>query len=179
MRRLTGHREVPGEALVRQLWQEHGRAMVAYAGQLAPDRADAEDIVQEALVRAGRHAGALPRDRVAVRGWLLTVMRDVAGVDEHAEQVVDATAVTARLHRLPPGHRVVVDLLYLRGCSVADAAAALGVSAATVRSRAYHALRALREMPPDPPRLPHSVGDRRSTLRRPPHRRSGRTTGQW
>ncbi|MFI7604317.1 sigma factor [Micromonospora sp. NPDC049366] len=178
MRRFTGHREVPGEALVRQLWLEHGRAMLAYAAQLTRDRADAEDIVQEALVRAGRQTDDLPEDRVTARVWLLTLVRHVASVDEHAEQAVDPVAVAERLRRLAPGHRVVVDLLYLRGYSVLDAAAALGLPPDSIRSQAYHALRALRGTQPELPLHPPSTRDRRSTVRRPAHRRSGRRTGQ-
>src|ERR1700759_3919636 len=67
----------PDEALVRSRFQEHGRAMLAYATQLTRDRAAAEDVVQEALVRAWRHPDSLANGKGSVRGWLLTVIRNI------------------------------------------------------------------------------------------------------
>ena len=65
------------EALVRSLFQEHGRAMLAYATHLTRDRATAEDVVQEALVRAWRHPDSVNNSKGSVRGWLLTVVRNL------------------------------------------------------------------------------------------------------
>ncbi|MGC5381526.1 sigma-70 family RNA polymerase sigma factor [Micromonospora sp. DT68] len=169
MRRHTDHREAAGEALVRNIWQQHGRAILAYAGQLTRDHAEAEDIVQEALVHAWRHPDSLNGSRDTVRAWLLDVVRAIvtaracprpagalragavpaAVIDDHAEQVVNAMVVAEGVRRLIPKHRVVIDLIYLRGYSVADAAAALAVSTATITTRAYYALRALQGMYPD------------------------------
>ena len=46
--------------------------------------------------------------------------------------------------QLSPEHRTALEHLYFRDQSLAQAAAELGVPRNTVRSRAYHALRALR-----------------------------------
>jgi len=51
--------------------------MLAYATQLTRDRAAAEDVVQEALVRAWRHSDSLTNGKGSVRGWLLTVVRNI------------------------------------------------------------------------------------------------------
>ena len=51
--------------------------MLAYATQLTRDRAAAEDVVQEALVRAWRHPDSLVNGKGSVRGWLLTVVRNI------------------------------------------------------------------------------------------------------
>src|ERR687886_1418219 len=93
LRATRRRQEVANEALVRSLYQEHGRAMLAYATQLTRDRAAAEDVVQEALVRAWRHPDSVLNGKGSVRGWLLTVVRNI---------VLDQ--LRAR-NRRPPGGR--------------------------------------------------------------------------
>lgn len=165
--RTRPRREVADEALVRSLFQEHGRAMLAYATQLTRDRAAAEDVVQEALVRAWRHPDSLDSGKGSVRGWLLTVVRnivldqirarnrrppevresppDAAVEGDHADRVVNSIVVVDALSRLSAEHREVLEQVYLRGSTVNEAAEALGIPPGTVKSRSYYALRALRE----------------------------------
>jgi RNA polymerase sigma-70 factor (ECF subfamily) len=165
--RIRPRREVADEALVRSLFEEHGRAMLGYATQLTRDRAAAEDVVQEALVRAWRHPDSLVNGKGSVRGWLLTVVRnivtdqirarnaraievregpaDAAVEDDHAERVVTSMVVMDALSRLSTEHRAVLEQVYLLGRTVAEAADALGIPPGTVKSRTYYALRALRE----------------------------------
>ncbi|MGV9298890.1 MULTISPECIES: sigma-70 family RNA polymerase sigma factor [Amycolatopsis] len=165
--RARHRRAVADEALVRALFEEHGRAMLAYATRLLGDRAAAEDVVQEALVRAWRSPDSLVNGRGSVRGWLLTVVRNLV-IDrfrakearpqevaespasgpverDHADQVVDSMVVLAALDGLSPEHREVLEQMYLQGRSVAEAAERLGIPPGTVKSRSYYGLRALRE----------------------------------
>jgi RNA polymerase sigma-70 factor (ECF subfamily) len=69
---------VAGETLVRMLYADHGRAMLAYATRLTGDRATAEYVVQEALVTAWRHAHRLADGRVPVRARLLIFVHELA-----------------------------------------------------------------------------------------------------
>jgi RNA polymerase sigma-70 factor (ECF subfamily) len=160
-------REVADEALVRSLFAEHGRAMLAYATQLTRDRAAAEDVVQEALVRAWRHPESLDSAKGSVRGWLLTVVRnivldqirarnrrpaevresppDAAVEGDHSERVVNSMVVVDALSQLSAEHRAVLEQVYLQGNTVNEAAEALGIPPGTVKSRSFYALRALRE----------------------------------
>ncbi|MFI8103308.1 sigma-70 family RNA polymerase sigma factor [Streptomyces sp. NPDC086023] len=155
------------EALIRSLYEEHGNALLAYATRLTNDRAAAEDVVQETFIRAWRHAEAMVNGKGSVRGWLLTVTRnividrtrarnvrprEVSGSpsthpveDDHADSVVDTMAVLAAMDHLSPEHRAVLQELYYRQRSVAEAADSLGIPAGTVKSRSHYALRALRE----------------------------------
>src|SRR3954471_20432264 len=69
--------QVPGEDLIRTLYEEHGASLLAYATRLTNDRAAAEDVVQETLLRAWKHADVLTEEKGSVRGWLLTVARNI------------------------------------------------------------------------------------------------------
>jgi hypothetical protein len=52
--------------------------------------------------------------------------------------------VRQALARLSPGHRDVIEQLYLYGCTASEAAARLGIPEGTVFSRSYYAMRILR-----------------------------------
>jgi RNA polymerase sigma factor (sigma-70 family) len=73
----TARASAGDEALVQAVYREHGRAMLAYATRLLNDRAAAEDVVQEALIRAWRHPEVLTNGKGSIRGWLLTVVRNL------------------------------------------------------------------------------------------------------
>ena len=166
--RRTAHASDGDEALVQAVYREHGRAMLAYATRLLGDRAAAEDVVQEALIRAWRHPEVLTNGKGSIRGWLLTVIRNLvtdrqraraarptevaeaaatsAAVQrDHADQVVASVTVLEALEGLSDDHRGVLDQLYFQGCSLRETATALGIPAGTVKSRTYYALQALRK----------------------------------
>jgi RNA polymerase sigma-70 factor (ECF subfamily) len=159
-------RESSDEALIRTLYQEHGRSLLAYATRLTGDRAAAEDVVQETLIRAWKHAASMVSERGSIRGWLLTVARNIITdrvrakaarpqevaespatppvERDHAQGVVDTMTVLGALERLTPEHREVLVEMYYRGRTVTETAEALGLPPGTVKSRSYYALRAMR-----------------------------------
>ena len=158
--------EPSDEALVRTLYQEHGRSLLAYATRLTGDRAAAEDVVQETLIRAWKHSAAMVNEKGSVRGWLLTVARNIITdrvrakaarptevaespttppiEHDHAEGVVNTMTVLSALDRVSPEHKEILVELYYRGRTVTEAAQALGLPPGTVKSRSYYALRAMR-----------------------------------
>jgi RNA polymerase sigma-70 factor (ECF subfamily) len=169
---MTRSRTEPAaETLVRSLFQDHGAAATAYAARLTGDRAAAEDLVQEALMRAWRHADRLVSSGGSVRGWLFTVVRnlvydrskarclrpvevgelqpDTAVSRDHSDQVIDSLLVLDAMGTLSAKHRSVLELVYFRGNTVAEAAAELGVPQGTVKSRTFQAIRLLRDVMPD------------------------------
>ena len=170
-------RRAPDEDLIRFLYQEHGRSVLAYAIRLTGDRATAEDVLQETLLRAWRNSDALRDDsRGSVRGWLLTVARNIVtdrararaarprevgeSIDvpalerDHAEQVVNTMAVLGAMDKLSAEHREVLVEMYYRGRTVAEAAESLRIPPGTVKSRSYHAFRALRGVLSPPGEVP-------------------------
>lgn len=169
-RRWARNRAEPAaadEALIRALYADHGRALLAYATRLTADRAAAEDVVQETLVRAWRNLEVVTNGRGSVRGWLFTVARNIvidqvrakaarppevapstdvpAGAGDLADQVVDSVVAMDAMDGLSPEHRRVIEEIYFRGHSVAETAAVLDIPPGTVKSRCYYALRALRD----------------------------------
>ncbi|MEU8926084.1 sigma-70 family RNA polymerase sigma factor [Kitasatospora sp. NPDC048545] len=168
--RSGARQKAADEALIRTLYEQHGGALLAYAVRLTGDRAAAEDVVQETLIRAWRNPEVLTNNLGSVRGWLLTVERnlitdrfraraarpaEVAEVSEatatvpvahdHADTVVETLVMTQALDQLSPEHRAVLRSIYFQRLSVAEAAEQLGVPAGTVKSRAHYALRALKQ----------------------------------
>ena len=103
------------EATVRALYAEHGGAVLAYATKLTKDRAAAEDVLQETLVRAWRKVDLLVNGRGSVRAWMFTVAHNIVVdrararatrpvevgqhpsaeplADDHADRVVDSITV--------------------------------------------------------------------------------------
>jgi RNA polymerase sigma-70 factor (ECF subfamily) len=160
------------ETLIRQLYAEHAGVLLGYARRLlGGDTGRAEDVVQETLLRAWRHPEVLERaerQESSVRGWLVTVARNIVIDAERARRVrpreVEATTTAAAaavddpafdrvllaheladaLTSLSAEHRAVIDELYFGDRTVAEAAATLRVPEGTVKSRAYYGLRALR-----------------------------------
>jgi len=160
-------RSAADEALVRSVFEEHGRALWAYATRLLGDRQAADDVVQEALVQAWRNPHVLASGKWSVRGWLLTMTRSLAAdrtparaaspapvktmssgagpKPERRAPEIDPMAVLQALGRLPSEQRDVLVEMFFRGSSVAETADNLGIPGETVRSRSYQALRALRQ----------------------------------
>jgi RNA polymerase sigma-70 factor, ECF subfamily len=153
-------------ALMQQLHDDHAGALWGYCLRLTGhDRARAEDVVQETLLRAWRHREVLERPAPAVRGWLFTVARNIfvdqwrsrkahpevvtaeppeTATGDDTDQLLLSWVVAEALSTLSADHRAVLVECYYRGRPVADAAERLGIPPGTVKSRTHYALRALR-----------------------------------
>jgi RNA polymerase sigma-70 factor (ECF subfamily) len=149
---------------VTQLFESLRPDLLRFAQWLARDRAIAEDIVQEALLRAWRSRDAL-QDQRAARPWLLTIVRreharlyerkrlelvslddalEIApspGTEESEDQVF---ALRHAIMRLPIQYREPLVLQVLGGFSTEEIARELELSSTAVLTRLFRARNKLR-----------------------------------
>lgn len=146
-------------------------AVLAFAAVLTGQRATAEDIAQEVLIRAYARwnmIGNLDRPEFYVRkmvlneflswrrrSWRLIPVGDAADPGNSsfdlADQYADRSALLAEIGKLPRRQRAVLVLRYYEDRSDAEIGELLGCRPATVRSYASRALASLRlEMGPRP-----------------------------
>ncbi|GIU89783.1 MAG: RNA polymerase sigma factor [Acidimicrobiia bacterium] len=145
--------------------------LLRVANALTRNHADAEDLVQDTLIRAYRAIEGF--DGRHPRAWLLTILRNthinrnrrrrpellrdpdraiggLAGLagDDRADGVVDDTldaAIVEALETLDESFRRVVELVDIDGLTYAEAAAVLDVPTGTVMSRLHRARSRIRD----------------------------------
>ena len=138
----------------------HADALFRYAYWLARDRARAEDVVQEALLRGWRAFPRL-RDAAATRAWLFSIVRNeyrraagaaareesLDGVDLPDERA-DPGGLEMRdaLRALPAAYGEPLALQVLGGFSGAEIADLLGLTEGAVMTRLTRARQALRRL---------------------------------
>ncbi|CAL9661205.1 ECF RNA polymerase sigma factor SigL [Streptomyces sp. enrichment culture] len=155
------------EHFVRVIYAEHGSALVRFAARLlGGDRPRAEDILQEATIRAWRHIDLLVHQEDGLRPWLFTVVRNlviddrrarlvrpvsacavddvVISVEDDSERILTRHIVQDAMDDLTPQQREILHHTYFLGHSVAEAAELLDIAQGTVKSRTYYAVRALK-----------------------------------
>jgi RNA polymerase sigma-70 factor (ECF subfamily) len=151
--------------LLRALHDEHSPALWRFVLRLTGDRQLAEDVVQEALLRAWKHPEILAQGESAARSWLYTVARNIViddrrsarhnnefGTDEVPERasadrsdaVLDSWLVSDALADLSYDHRAVIVHAYYGGRTVTEIAEILAVAPGTVKSRMHYGMRALK-----------------------------------
>jgi RNA polymerase sigma-70 factor (ECF subfamily) len=161
-------RDVKGDDnLVADLYRQYYSPLMAFVLRLtAGDRQQAEDVVQETMLRAWRQSGRLDPAATSLMPWLATVARrivideqrrkdarppetgeerlDKASVTDLTDDVLRSVIVADALRALSPSHRQVLNETILSDRTVNEAAEVLGIPVGTVKSRVYYALRALR-----------------------------------
>jgi len=155
------------EAFIRAVYDKHGVFLLRVTtGLLRGDSHQAQDLVQEAVLRAWQNADILDVEAEGIRPWLLTVVRnlvidgyrarrarppetidtalnDMAG-PESMDPALTKKVVREALSDLTLQHREILVHVEFLDQSVAWTAKTLGIPPGTVKSRTHLALRALR-----------------------------------
>jgi RNA polymerase sigma-70 factor, ECF subfamily len=159
-RLAAGERDEP----LAELYARYGSRLYGLGLRLLGDRSLAEELVQETFVRLWRSAARFDADRGTVRTFVFTLARRAAidlrrrrawrplaarvepapVADDVFEAVVVGLDVRDALVALSPKHAEVLRLAYDDGLTQGQIASRLGVPLGTVKTRVYHALRALR-----------------------------------
>lgn len=153
------------DELLQALHDVHGPALTRFVAHMTHDASFAQDVVQEALLRAWKHPEILAQSDDAARAWLFTVARNLViddrrsarhrrevstdvlpesvGPDE-TDSALDAWILSDALSSLSVQHRNAIVAAYYLGHSIAEIARQEGVPEGTIKSRLHYALRALR-----------------------------------
>lgn len=146
----------------------HGPFALRVALRLIPDPVMAEDVVQEAMMRAWSQAKQFDPDRASFTTWLYRIIVNLcidqqrrvrpeplpddfdqadpsAGADEIMEVGERQAALRVALQSLPVRQRAAMTLVYDEGMSGAEAARILGLSAKAVERLLARARGFLRE----------------------------------
>ena len=171
MARVAGTGRASGAAeaaLMTTLYDEHAAVLWRYALRLTGDASQAEDVVQETLLRAWQHPEVVGDTERSARAWLFTVARNmiiddrrsarfrnvVASLDadgapeqstpDEVNAALDRMLIADAMAQLSTEHRAVIERSYYRGWTTVQIATDLGIAEGTVKSRLHYAVRALR-----------------------------------
>ena len=150
---------------LRALAESHGEAVRRYVVHLTGNTNNADDIVQETLLRAWRTPKIMSQPTESTRSWLFTVARNLV-IDEYrsarrrhelttdelperaqrdrTDALFEALLIEEALAALGYEHRSVIVHSYYGGRSIAEIAVELSIPEGTVKSRLHYGLRALR-----------------------------------
>ena len=153
------------EGPVAELYRRYGRRLYRFGMQALGNDGLAEEMVQECFVRLWRTAGRYDPGRASVGTYLFVIARTVAldirkrpssrellpleevytpPVFDKVEQVLDSLIMREALDTLSVAHRQVIRLAHDQDLTQSQIAEKLSVPLGTVKTRMFHAMRALR-----------------------------------
>ena len=159
---------MPQNLLVNTLYTTHAAQLRRYAEGLTHDYDQADDLVQEAFIRAADHTGLLEMlDGPQCRSWLYTVVKNrfidhlratrrrqaklqaLAELATRDEPSAEYAGEINLFERVPARFKSLLIERYVQGLTSDEIARRLHVPAATVRSRIRLAINWLRTHPDD------------------------------
>ncbi|MGY9074056.1 MAG: RNA polymerase sigma factor [Acidimicrobiales bacterium] len=156
-----------GHSWLERIYTEHGGEIYGFCRRTLGDAGLAEEVTQDAFLRAWRARDRFDEQRGNVRTWLFQIARNAA-IDAHRARTVrpavtnDSAPVVAvdgdhgvgladrmllvqALSSLSEGHRRAIVEVHVRGSSYAEAAQEFDVPVGTVKSRVFTGLRQLQD----------------------------------
>lgn len=151
---------------MRAIYETHGAAVHRFVSMRLRDHFEVADIVHETMLCVWRDAGNF-RGQGSVRAWILSLARNKAidhvrrqartdicepdeGIpadDPPADDLIaaaqDARRVRASVAKLPAQQRAVVHLAFFEDLSYAEISVIEGIPEGTVKTRIFHAKKAL------------------------------------
>ena len=149
--------------LFNELFNSYGNDMKRYAYWLAGDKHTAEDLLQEALLRAWKSLDKLQNIKAA-KGWLLTILRrenarrferyrpvesnipldELSARETSYDTSTEAFVLRRAINDLPEEYRVPLVKQVIEGYSQKEIAKQIGISSAGVGTRLFRARQKLR-----------------------------------
>ncbi|NND00141.1 MAG: sigma-70 family RNA polymerase sigma factor [Gammaproteobacteria bacterium] len=148
------------------LIEAHSQDLYKYALWLCKDKNMAEDVMQEAFLRAWKALDSL-REAKAAKGWLFTIFRreharqferkrlqysDIESMDTLVDVQLgyddrpEAFALRNALQRLPTEYREPLEMQVLGGFSCQEIAGILDISSSAVMTRLFRARKKMRQI---------------------------------
>lgn len=157
------------EGALEAVLADYRPLLLAYLRSLLSDRAEAEDVLQQALLDAWRHCASFDPERGSVRNWLLLICRsratdrlrrrvpephdpaalllhEAANPDSEAEVTLERWRIADALRRLPAREGQLLRLRFYEELSQQEIAKRTGLPLGTVKTTTLRALRRLREI---------------------------------
>jgi RNA polymerase sigma-70 factor, ECF subfamily len=165
--RECGDDERSREEMMELICRLHSKALYGHIVRMTlGDHREAEDLMQETMLRAWRYLQDHAVDPHALRPWLFTVARRlsidasrarkcrptevivqdlnvVSDSHDPVEQLLVSLTMRGGLRALTVNQRRVILEVYYHGRSAAEAAELIGIPKATAKSRLFYGLKAL------------------------------------
>jgi RNA polymerase sigma-70 factor, ECF subfamily len=153
---------------LRLLYDLHAAEIERFCRRALGERPAAEEAMQDTFLKAWRNLHRFDPSKGSQRAWLFSIARNtttdmlrarrvrpaLAGVATDGsretaapgeiDDVITGWMVEEALRRIRPDHRAAIVETHIRGRSYAEVSAELGVPEATLRTRSFYGLKALR-----------------------------------
>ena len=150
-----------------QLYQNYSGALLGILVRMLRDKGAGEDALQEVFVKVWNNIDKYDSSKSGLFAWMATIARNhaldkirikghhtrweiqpgqpVENTDTRAELFTDAIGVERLMKTLDEGQKEIIDILYFKGYTHAEAAEELNIPLGTVKSRVRRAINELRK----------------------------------